>query len=186
MDRRVRHPRDAVEIEHVSLSVEMTDAAGGFFSTFQNPAARGSMELILLGGQVRLLAGGKDATLGLSSHGGRSIDCTFATRAFPGRDGDVGSGARTAEFFHHEFPGGPSGEIGNRESDDVSPTFRGADAIEDDVHVHADAVVELMRGDPNAAHGRSAGPKATVSGHGGTIRDGAGRDVLNASLNPRR
>ena len=165
---RFRVPGD-VEIEHVAVELEFTarNWRGGM-------ADEVGIHLIAPGGDKSHLAALAEGGIHADVVAGEAVDHTFTTRAFWGREAERG------DVWTLRFEGGfrddPEVEV-----QDVRLRFHGAPADRDDVYVYTDALVQMSTAEVHESHADRGDTLAEASGHGGRIRDGRGRDVLNAS-----
>ena len=170
---RFRAPRD-MEIEHVALEMAYEGATGNGsdFRKEGNWADEVGLHLIAPSGQRSHVAGIADGGIYADAIEGDSIDHTFTTRAF------WGQGLERGDVWELRIEAGFRDEI-QLDVTDLALKFYGAPADRDDVYVYTDALVLMKVTDAHESHGD--GSVADASGHGGLLRDGRGRDVLNAS-----
>ena len=170
---RFRLPKD-IEIEHVALDISLDALAESSYGSRGKSADEVGLHLVAPGGQTSHLAGISSGGIYAPNHGGDSVDHTFTTRAYWGREAEAGEvwKLRVEASFLNEV------EVDIK---DVKLRFYGAPADRDDLYVYTDALVDMMTNGVHERYEELGDTIAEASGHGGRIRDGEGRDVLNAS-----
>lgn len=110
------------------------------------------------------------------------LDREFTTRAFRGRTAEEGETWRAVVL-----PGGALGrnafssDIAELEIESATLRFYGAKQDRDDVYVYTDSLITMKTSDAGTADESCEGSVADATGHGGAIRDGRGKDVVDAS-----
>ena len=173
---------EGIEIEHVTLSVDVSGQMNSGGS--EELAAVMGFQIVSPEAQRSLVAGTSQWARLPQSTGfddGKwvnALDYDFTSRAFWGQTAEAGETWRVIVTPGQSLYG--YDEVHRLEIEGMSLTFHGAPVSQDDVYVYTDAVVQMLNTAADADQGFT-GTIAGNSGHGGTLRDGAGRDVLNAS-----
>ncbi len=170
---RFTAPED-MEIEHVAVSLAVSGADGNSFDFGNrgNWADEIAMHLISPEGKESHLSALTSGEIWADSFAGSGFAHTFTTRAFLGQD------LKEGETWRLRFEGGFNDEI-VFDIDRLKLDFYGAPADEHDVYVFTDTLLTLKQAEADESF--DADTIADVTGHGGRIEDGKGRDTLNAA-----